>query len=325
MLVDGLAMLWEDTEPQEALRSRFGFDDRDEALGWLSAVLPQVWGVHVETCDRLLLSATNALAWVGTDAGAFVVKIAAHAPDFARLDAVAALVQRLERAGLPVAAPVPTLSGAARAVHEADRPLSVAVLPRIDGDLLDVDDLEAVQATGELVGRLHEALADIDPAGFGRGRLDWGDDPRIALAAWLERIPHEVAPRARAALADLVGTLPDLDSAHQLVHGDVRGANVLVRDHQVAALLDFDELGTGRPVIELASAAVMLATEFRRWPPAPVAAQEALIAGYERVRPLTAAERGWCTAARLAIGFSQVRPGDPEGWAAVVDSIAEGA
>lgn len=325
MLVDGLAMLWEDSEPQEALRSRFGLDDHDEALRWLGATLTRVWGVRVEACDRLLLSAANALAWVSTDAGAFVVKVAAHAQDFTRLDAIAALVQQLERDGLPVAAPLPTLTGAARAVLETDRPLSLAMLPRIDGDLLDVDDRTAVRATGELIGRLHVALADVDPAGFGSGRLDWGDDLRTRLTAWPERVPPEVAPRARTVLADLVGVLPCLDGSRQLVHGDVRGANVLVRDQRVAALLDFDELGTGHPVIELASAAAMLATEFRRWPPAPLAAQEALIAGYERVCPLTDAERAWCTAARIAIGLSQVRPGDPEGWAPVVDTIAEGA
>lgn len=314
-------MLWEDTDPALALPERFGLRDQPAAVGWLAQVLRENWGLRVESCDRILISATNALAWVGTDAGPFVIKVASHEPAFARLDDIAALLGRLEQDGLPVPAPVPDISGRRRAVAETDRALSVAVLPLVDGDLLDVADLAAVRDTGEVVGRLHLALADLDPTPFGAGRLDVDGELRGRLAAAPDRLPAGVAPHARAHLADLLATLPNLDIPRQLVHGDIRGANVLVREHRVAALLDFDELGGGLRTMELAMGAVMLATEFRRWPPAPVAAQEALIEGYERVLPLSDVERGWCTAMRIAGGLSQIPPGlDPAGWAAAVET-----
>lgn len=316
----GLSMLWETAEPTAALTERFGLASLAAAQAWVADVLDERWGLGPRSCDRVVISDRNALAWVGTDAGAYVVKIASHEPAFTRLDAIAELLGRLDDAGLPVAAPVPDLTGRRRAVVATDRPLSLAVHPLIDGDLLDVSDLAAVRATGELVGRLHTELAGVDPEPFADGPREISGDLRAHLASALDRLPSSRAPRAHARLAALLAELPDLDVPPQLGHGDVRGANVLVRDHRVAALLDFDEVSIRHRIAELSLGAVLLATEFRRWPPAPVDAQRALVQGYEGVVQLTDAERAWGEALRLWFGLGQIPPGDdPDGWAAAID------
>ncbi|WP_156222004.1 phosphotransferase enzyme family protein [Pseudactinotalea suaedae] len=320
MFAPGLAMLWEPTDPTTALVERFGLADLDSATRWLSAALLSGWGLRAAGVERILISDVNALAWVHTEDATVVVKVSSFVPGFARLDDIAALVGDLEADGLPVAAPLPALDGRRRRVVESDRPLSVAVHPMIDGDLLDVDDVTAVGATGEVVGRLHVALAAVDPAPFGHGPREITGDLREHIASGRESLPEARAPRACARLGDLLETLPDLDVPPQLGHGDVRGANVLVRDHQVAALLDFDEVSVRHRTAEVSLGAVLLATEFRRWPPAPLAAQRAFLDGYGGVVPLTDAEHGWSEALRLWFGLTQIPAGDdPAGWAAAVE------
>lgn len=313
-------MLWEDTDPEAALRARFGLRDRDQATAWLATVLRRTWGLRVDAGERLILSDTNALAWVDTHGGSFVVKIASHEPAFARLDAIADLLGRLDGAGLPVAAPLPHLSGRRRVEVATDRPLSVAVHPLVDGDLLDVTDLAAVRATGEMVGRLHASLSGVDPTPFRRGPRESGSDLRDHLRSALERVPRDRAPRAHARLAALLTELPALDVAPHLGHGDIRGANVLIRDHQVAALLDFDELSIRPRVVEISLGAVLLATEFRSWPPAPPDAHRALLEGYQGVVSMSDAEKLWGEALRIAYGLGQIPTGpDPAGWADAVE------
>ena len=98
--------------------------------------------------------------------------------------------------------------------------------------------------------------------------------------------------RARRRLETLVGSLPDIDRPVQLTHGDIRSANVLVRDHRVAALLDFDEVGLDHRIVDIGRGAALLATRFRQWGPAPVEAQAALVAGYRSVVELSPIELG---------------------------------
>lgn len=312
-------MLWETSDPNAALQERFGLADLEGATAWVSATLRERWHLHVTGVERVLISAANALVWARTEHATFVVKMCADTASFARLANIATLVGDLA-ADLPVAAPIPGTDGRRRQLAHTSRPLSVAVHPLIDGDILDVSDLASVRAAGEMVGRLHLALATIDPTPFANGPRESNGDLAGSIGTGLGRLPIERAPRAHARLRELLSTLPALDTAPQLAHGDIRGANILTRDGQVAALLDFDEVSIRHRTVEIALGAVLLGTQFRTWAPAPAGAQRTFLEGYDDVVALTDTERAWTEALRLWFGITQIPPGpDPHGWADAVE------
>jgi Ser/Thr protein kinase RdoA (MazF antagonist) len=267
MLPMGLSMLWEQVEPEQALRERFGFEGFDSAGAWVGRVLREVWGIQGAVCGRLVISDQNAIVWVDGDRGPMVVKWSRAQPLFGRLEASMRLLRVLDERGVPVAAPVRALDGRERVVLDGPAgELSLAVLPEVAGDWLDVGDEEAVRAAGACLAQLHNALVGYED----------------------ERLSH--AERAAYGLGE---GLPPLDDAKQLVHSDYRAANILVQGAKVVAVLDFDEMSWGYRVEDLARASVYLGTRFTNWQATPVAARLVLREGYESVRPLSSAEDQW--------------------------------
>lgn len=59
-----ISMLWESADPDAALNERFGFASAAEATCWLTGVLAEHWGLRVSTCERLVISDANCLAWI---------------------------------------------------------------------------------------------------------------------------------------------------------------------------------------------------------------------------------------------------------------------
>lgn len=159
MLPPGLSMLWEDSDPAAALRERFGFRDLAEAITWMREALAEHWGIALRGCSRLVISDRNAIAWLGTDAGALVLKVSSARARFAELAAATRLAQDLDALGVPLAAPLPARDGAVRRELDAPAgPLSLALLPEVDGDWLEVGDLTAVRSAGRALAAVHEAL-----------------------------------------------------------------------------------------------------------------------------------------------------------------------
>jgi Ser/Thr protein kinase RdoA (MazF antagonist) len=259
----------------------------------------------------------NAVAWVATDQGALVVKWSCEARLFDRLSASTVLLRRLADRGVPVAAPLPTVAGHERAVLDGPtRPLSVAVLPELDGDWLDVGDHAAVRAAGACLARVHAALAQVDDGVLAAGAVE---APHERTTRWLDVHDHGLAPDATSRLRALHAAAPLLDDPAQLVHNDFRAANVLVRDRTVIGVLDLDDVAHGHRVDDLAKACTYLGTLFRGWGPTSRAAQDALRAGYESVRPLEASEAAWFEVLLLLHGLDAVPgPDDPTGWAAAL-------
>jgi homoserine kinase type II len=149
-------MLWEPADPADALTERFGFADTVSAAGWMGDALSDIWGIAVDDCDRLVISAGNLLAWVTTDGRRLIAKWSAYPWLFQRLAGTAALTVWLQAHGIPVAAPIPARDGRLRA--ELNN-VSLGVYPVIDGDLLDVGDPAQVTEAGQMLATLHEALA----------------------------------------------------------------------------------------------------------------------------------------------------------------------
>ncbi len=204
------------------------------------------------------------------------------------------LVAALAAAGVPT--PVPRLVDGARwLVH---RGLLVSVFPWIDGAILSAAavTVDTAAALGATLGRLHRAARPRWPAHGRAGIYQWPDIvarlPRIAAA---ER-PELAAPLATltATAAELAALAPVRAAASQgLIHGDLFRDNVLWDGGRLVAILDFEQASAGSLVYDLA--VVLNDWYWRRGAsdapgPAPALAA-AVLAGYQDVRPLTAADR----------------------------------
>ncbi|MGN6413632.1 phosphotransferase enzyme family protein [Flexivirga sp.] len=160
-----LSMLWESVDSSTALSARFGFVDADHAVSWLAETIAAVWARRLDRCDRLVISASNLLAWLTVDGQEVIAKCCVDPARFSKLAAVDALVGWLESERVPVAAPIVARDGRQRV--EADT-FSLGLYPFIEGGLLDVGDEGQVEAAGRMLAQLHEALAAY-PRSFGGG------------------------------------------------------------------------------------------------------------------------------------------------------------
>jgi homoserine kinase type II len=241
-------MLWEPVDPAAALTERFGFAGIGPAVGWMGEALWDTWAIAVDECDRLVISGGNLLAWVTTDGRRLIAKWSVYPWLFQRLADTAALTMWLQARGIPVAAPVPARDGRLRA--ELNN-VSLAVHPVVDGDLLDVGDPAQVTEAGQMLARLHEALASYPQC------IDSGPSTR-----------HE-----------------------QLVQNDFRSANILHDGTRIAAVLDFEEATYTPRVADLAKATVLLGTRYHDWAPTSQLVREAFVSAYHEQAPLTSAEQ----------------------------------
>jgi homoserine kinase type II len=183
-----VSMLWEPNDPARALKRRFGFATADAAVSWLGDALFNHWGITIDHCERLVLSASNALAWVGAGDRQLIAKWSGVPTLYTRLEKTAQLTAWLARRGIPVAAPIPATDG--RLQLEVGR-FSLGLQPKVGGELLDVDDAAQVKEAGRMLSRVHEALG---------------------------AYPHPIDDRTSAAIEQLIHN--DYRSANILYHGE---------------------------------------------------------------------------------------------------------
>ncbi len=309
-----LEMLWEARDPRGALEERFGFGDALSAGHWVAATVHKQWGIRIDSCERIAISDRNALAWVTTPSGRLLAKWSVAPERFPRLAQIARLTHWLDGKGLPVSAPVRSLDGRVQA--EVDG-VSMCLQRVIQGDLLNVDDAEQVQAAGAILARLHHALAaypDADQVAPPEGR----SKPLAArVTDWLDSASGRVPEAARDALRGLVADAPADRPPMQLIHGDFRSSNVLCAGRAIAAVIDFEEARRDHCIDEVARSAVMLGTRFRDWGPVSAEVRTMFLAGYQSVRQLTPHEASWWDVLVLWYALALVPPGDdPTGWGA---------
>ncbi|MDI5938677.1 phosphotransferase [Micromonospora sp. PTRAS2] len=307
-----LEMLWEAHDPHRALDARFGFGDARAAGRWVADVLNEHWGVRVDSCERIVMSGGNALAWVDTPSGRRLAKRSVLPDRFPRLAEVARLTSWLDGQGLPVSAPVPTRDG--RLQVEADG-VSLGLQRVIEGDLLDTTDPGQVRAAGAVLARLHDVLAAY-PHAERFATLAVASPPLTQqITEWLDSRAAPLPAVARDVLRGLVAGAPPDRLPRQLVHVDFRSANVLCAGGEITAVLDFEEARHDHRLVDLARATVLLGTRYHDWGPVPPEAQAQFLAGYQAVRPLTSAEAGWWDILLLWQALAMVPPGeDPTGW-----------
>jgi homoserine kinase type II len=313
----GLSMLWESTEPRSALQGRFGLDSFDDAVSWLTKGLAQAWAIDVDTCDRIVISDNNAIAWVRTNQGALVAKWSRAQDQFARLAAIADLLQALHKQGVLVAPPLTSVDAQPRVIIDSgSSPLSMTVQPQIDGDLLDTTNETAVRQAGACLASLHRALAIYMDSRLSEVEPSQSLNLRQRIETWLELEDAGAAPTASARLRDQIASLPPIDSEPQLIHNDYRASNVLTADSEILAVIDFDDVAWDYCVNDLANAFVLLSTRFTNWQPTPASVRATLLEGYQSVRSLTRLEHEWLQALVLWRGIKAIPAGDdPAGWA----------
>ncbi|WP_133108646.1 phosphotransferase [Occultella glacieicola] len=218
--------------------------------------------------------------------GAEVVLRGYRRSDPERIRAELRLVSFLADRGYPTPAPLRTRAGAVLVM--AGSP--VALFPLVPGVVPDAITTALAGRMGELLARLHliatgwsdarmptiDRLGLIDQALESRPDLDGVDEWHSRMRTFLD-----------AHGADLA-RLGDLPSGP--LHHDLHRHNLLVAGDAVTAVLDFDELNHGAFVLDLARALFYLALD-RDDRRLPRDLADAVVAGYERTRELTATER----------------------------------
>ena len=306
-------MLWEVDAPDVALADRFGFRDADAAGQWVAATVIEVWGIPVDSCDRIVMSDHNALAWIGSGSESYIAKWSVDPERFAQLSALATVTGWLGEQGISVSAPVAAMDGSLQ-VEVAD--VSIGLQRQIAGELLDVSSESQVRAAGAELAHLHAALAAYPFVDELPGSTAEHRQVDVRISAWLDSERSKSAPGiALQELRQLVASRSAAPLQAQLVHGDFRSANILVANERVAAILDFEEARLDVPVVELAHAAVLLGTRFRDWGPVSSEVRDWLLAGYQSVRPLLEVELQWWDSLVLWFSLMFIPAGDdPTGW-----------
>ncbi|MCC3764178.1 phosphotransferase [Glycomyces sp. TRM65418] len=235
--------------------------------------------------EPLLGGEDNRIGRIATDRGDVVIREYLNSG----LDKVRAeldLVGHLARDGFPTPGPVPSLIGEPVAVVGGN---PIAVFPFVPGDVPAAMTPDLARQCGTLLARMHAGTEDWTderiPVIDRRGILEQAADSDVDLAgadrwrtetrAFLDRHAEDLA---------LLDGLPSGP-----IHHDLHRQNLLVEDGDVTAVLDFDELNRGPLLIDLARCLHYLALEQpdRRL---PAALAQAVIAGYEHVRPLRITE-----------------------------------
>ncbi|THV41686.1 homoserine kinase [Glycomyces buryatensis] len=222
---------------------------------------------------------------VATDRGEVVVR-EYRVSGIDKVRAELRLVSFLTERGYPT--PAPYRTGTGELVVEAERP--IAVFPWVPGDVPTQMTEPLSEQVGELLARMHLATADWNDEGLPvidrLGLLRQGLDSRPELEG-VDEWHARMRTFLDASGEDLkrLGTLPSGP-----LHHDLHRQNLLVANGKITAVLDFDELNRGPLIIDLARVFHYLAVD-RDDRRLSRGLAEAVVAGYERTRPLSEAER----------------------------------
>ncbi|RRR95834.1 phosphotransferase enzyme family protein [Glycomyces terrestris] len=228
----------------------------------------------------------NRLARIATDRGDVVIREYLHSRH-RKVSAEVALLEHLADGGFPTPKPIHPLLGE-RVALLAGNP--VVVFPFVSGAVPEAMTEALAVRCGALLARMHTVTAgwadERIPVIDRRGILEQAAASDVKLAgARFWRVEARGFLERHAAALERLAALPSGP-----LHHDLHRQNLLVDGDEVVAVLDFDELNHGPLVLDLARWCHYAAVEQEDLRlPAGLAA--ALVAGYERVRPLSAAER----------------------------------
>lgn len=180
-------------------------EQRRERLRTAQPSLGCQWGIRVASPERVVISDSNAPAWVRSGDQRLLLKWSVAPDRFERLALAAKLTAWLGALGLPVSAPVPTLSGEVQVTSDG---VSMGLQRVIDGDHLNVEDADQVRVAGATIARLHDALR-AHPVDNSQSEVLSVPAPLTKqIAGWVASDPSTLPPGARGVLGQLLERVP---------------------------------------------------------------------------------------------------------------------
>ncbi len=208
------------------------------------------------------------------------------------------LMRHLAAAGIPCPAPL-SCSDGSLTFAVAGRPS--VLLPWLDGHSPAAATPSLLHQLGQLLARMHLAGSDYAPRLASPYRRD------LIAPLWAVSAPQadQLLPGSRNVLQGLLDRGADQPADDALprgaIHGDLFLDNLLVDDHgQISAILDFNYACTDSWLYDLAMTINGCCWDDTAAAFSPTLTQ-ALIAGYERVRPLTKGQQGENSNERAAL------------------------
>jgi aminoglycoside phosphotransferase (APT) family kinase protein len=139
----------------------------------------------------------------------------------------------------------------------SDYPAHWSVLEWIEGVIADrstIDDLgRAAADLGAFIAAMRCVSTDGAPAG--------GSDRRLGLdhvdgdfRRWLARLPEDIDRATVLRIWNACLSVGEWDGPPMWLHGDLRGDNLLVRDGELAAVIDWEGCSVGDPSADLLAA-----------------------------------------------------------------------
>lgn len=210
-------------------------------------VTPAPWGVN------------NRTSFVSCPSGEFVLRVYLNQaePSAARFEH--ALLRRLAERGLSFATPVPVALPSGGTITRDPDGRPAALFGRLPGEHIDEPDDVLARRAGGALAELVDVLSAIGDVGTPAPRFDSDLTavhrlvPDIATLPELDALTRTEIARVQAEIVPIYPTLP-----RQITHGDFGLSNVLFRDGQVSALLDFEFSGDDVRAIDLATACYIL-------------------------------------------------------------------
>lgn len=196
------------------------------------------------------------------------------------------LMEHLATAGLPVPRPIRDRSGHALQQVAGKAACLIQFLPGVS---VSQPTAAQARAAGEALARLHLAGRDFTARRENGLGLAWWQATAAEIAPGLDDIEPGLAALVRESLAEVSANWP-ADLPGGTIHADLFPDNVLMLGNRVTGLIDFYFACTGLFAYDLA--VLHAAWTFPADGRAPLPThEEALFAGYESVRPLSADER----------------------------------
>lgn len=286
-MIQQLDFLWESGDPHTAIQERFGWHDLNHAEHVISDLVQLHYDEQIQAFYRLSISAINLIAWIETTHGRRIWKAAGHPYVHKRAINATNLHAWIGTHDIPVAQIIPTTAGAYQPI--ADN-LAFSLHAWLNGNHLQSHSTKQLQQTGAIVAQIQQTLKAYPHAGL----YPKQQQPRWISDA-LDRLPAWCATRHDAhtwqALIARLHAINWCGLPQGLAHNDVRAANVLFKDGKLQAVLDWEDVGWNVYVVELAWTMVYGGTLYRDWRPLNKVQQNAILAGYQSVRPLDVAEQ----------------------------------